>query len=267
MMQKLAGQVAVVTGAARGIGRAYALRLASLGADVAVIDANLESFSEFELERRAMTADSTVAEISGLGRRSLGFEADVTDSSALGAAIDEIVGTWGRIDIAVCNAGGGAGSVAETKASTLAGDLLQTVVERNVYGTVYTCKAVSRVMKKARYGRIVTISSQAGRRADRSGGYAHYGAAKAGVQMYTRYLAQELGEYGITANCIAPGYVTTGRLAPMHEAAGGKDLESKIPLRRFGTPADCAGVLEFLTTDLGAYVTGALIPVDGGMTD
>jgi 3-oxoacyl-[acyl-carrier protein] reductase len=114
------------------------------------------------------------------------------------------------------------------------------------------------------FGRIVTVSSQAGRRGSPAGGYAHYGTAKAGLQMYTRYLAQEVGPFGITANCVAPGFIGTGRLTPMFEAQGVQQVIDRIALRRIGTPEDCARVIEFLVTDLGDYVTGAIIPVDGG---
>jgi NAD(P)-dependent dehydrogenase (short-subunit alcohol dehydrogenase family) len=117
-----------------------------------------------------------------------------------------------------------------------------------------------------RWGRIVTVSSQAGRRAFPDGGYSAYGAAKAGVAMYTRYLAQELGPFGVNVNCLAPGYIATGRVAPMFDSLAGDSLESSIALRRPGTPEDCAGALQFLVTELGDYVTGTVIPVDGGST-
>ncbi|MCK6210061.1 SDR family oxidoreductase [Georgenia sp. EYE_87] len=263
---KLQGRTALVTGAGRGIGRSYALRLAELGADVAVLDFDLKSYEAFELEKSSMQGDSTAAEIQTLGRKSLAIEADVTKPEAMQAAVDEILNAWGRLDIAVCNAGGGIGAISETKATEVADDVLDGVLQRNLYGTIYTCKAAAAPMKKQRSGRLITVSSQAGRRADRTGGYAHYGAAKAGIAMYTRYLAQEVGPYGITANCIAPGYIGTGRLMPLFDTIGGEQLTDSVALRRLGTPEDCAGVVEFLATDLGAYVTGTVIPVDGGST-
>jgi 3-oxoacyl-[acyl-carrier protein] reductase len=118
-------------------------------------------------------------------------------------------------------------------------------------------------MRAQRYGRIVTVSSQAGRVSSPGGGYAHYGTAKAAIIMFTRYLAQDLGPDGITVNCIAPGYIGTGRLLPMFEAGGGR-LERSVALRRIGTPEDCAKVVGFLCSDDAAYVTGAVIPIDGG---
>lgn len=262
----LAGRVAVVTGAGRGIGRAYALRLAALGADVAVIDLDLRSYEEFELERQVMRAGTVVEEAQELGVRALGIEADVTDSASVDNAVDEVLSHWGRLDIAVCNAGGGVGTMEQTRASVVTDDLMEGIVERNLYGTIHTCRAVAGPMKEQRWGRIVTVSSQAGRRAYPDGGYSVYGAAKAGVGMYTRYLAQELGPFGVTVNCLAPGYIATGRLIPLFDALGGDGLKSSIALRRYGTPEECAGALEFLVTDLGDYVTGSEIPVDGGST-
>jgi 3-oxoacyl-[acyl-carrier protein] reductase len=264
MEEKLRGRAALVTGGARGIGRAYALRLARLGADVAVLDVDLQSYRQFEREQDGMTADSTVAEILALGRRSLGLTADVSDPVAVTAAAGDLAADWGRIDILVCNAGGGTGRPADTTASEVSAELFDLVVQRNLYGTVNTCRAVVPHMRRHRYGRIVTVSSQAGRRGSPTGGYAHYGVAKAGIQMYTRYLAQELGPLGITVNCIAPGFIGTGRLLPMFEEQGIDRVLKQIPLRRLGTPDDCARVVEFLVTELGDYVTGAVIPVDGG---
>ena len=261
---KLEGRTALVTGGARGLGRAYALHLATLGADVAVLDADLHSYRQFELEQAQMTADSTVDEIRALGRRSHGLSADVTDDGAVDDAVAELLGLWSRIDILICNAGGGTGTPDESKASSVAPELFDVVVKRNLYGTVNTCRAVVPSMIDHGFGRIVTVSSQAGRRGSPTGGYAHYGTAKAGLQMYTRYLAQEVGPFGITANCVAPGFIATGRLTPMFEAQGVDQVIDRIALRRIGTPEDCARVIEFLVTDLGGYVTGALIPVDGG---
>ena len=117
MEEKLRGRAALVTGGARGIGRAYALRLARLGADVAVLDVDLQSYRQFEREQDGMTADSTVAEILALGRRSLGLTADVSDPAAVTAAAGDLAADWGRIDILVCNAGGGTGRPADTTAS------------------------------------------------------------------------------------------------------------------------------------------------------
>ncbi len=152
------------------------------------------------------------------------------------AAVDRIVDEWGRLDVAVCNAGGGLGTPAESKASTLDLDEFDAVLRRNLYGTVHTCVAVAPVMKEQGAGKIVTVSSQAGRRASGDGGYAHYGTAKAAIIMYTKYLAQDLGPHGIQVNCIAPGYIGTGRLTPMFEGVGVERLTRSVAARRIGTP-------------------------------
>ena len=267
-MGKLDGKVAIVTGAARGLGRAYARRLASLGAKVAVADIDLRSYREFEAEAKDMTADDTVAEIAASGGTAVGIELDVSDSQAVAAMVARVVAEWGRIDVLVANAGGGRGRPVDTKASTLDPALLQLVVAMNLFGTVYSCNAVAPVMKRQRSGKIITVSSVAGGAPSADGGYAHYGAAKAAIAHYTRYLAQDLGPFGITANCIAPGVIATGRILQTvipGSSQSNRDRAELVALRRLGTVEDCARVVEFLATDLSDYVTGAVIPIDGGL--
>jgi 3-oxoacyl-[acyl-carrier protein] reductase len=273
-MGKLDGKVAIVTGAARGIGRAYALHLASLGAKVAVTDINLKSYADFKAEADVMTGESTVHEIADRGGQSLGFEFDVSDRDAVFAMARQVAKVWGRIDILVANVGGNLGKLAETTATLVQPELLERVTRINFHGTVHCCSAVAPFMKEQRSGKIVTVASHAGSVAQQIGG-AHYGASKAAVAHYTRYLAQEMGPYGVHANCIAPGIIATGRIEESFLGArsGAKTYDEdalrklgtgEIALRRLGTVADCVGVIEFLTTDLSSYVTGALIPIDGG---
>jgi 3-oxoacyl-[acyl-carrier protein] reductase len=193
-MGKLDGKIAIVTGAVRGRGRACARRLAWLGAKVAATDLDLRSYQEFEVEAKDMTAESTVAEIEASGDVALGIEVDVCDHKAVEAMVGRVAAEWGRVDVLVANAGGGRGQPIDTKASTLDPALLHLVL----FGTVYSCNAVAPFMKRQRSGKIITVSSVAGLSASPDGGYAHYGAAKAAIAHYTRYLAQELGPYGLT---------------------------------------------------------------------
>ncbi|HST40238.1 MAG TPA: SDR family NAD(P)-dependent oxidoreductase [Conexibacter sp.] len=263
--KRLAGQVAIVTGAGRGIGRGYALRLAQLGAAVAVVDVDLRSHEQFEEERALMTAASTADEVAALGVPVLALEADLTDAAAARAMVAQVDAAWGRIDVCVCNAGGGTGAMTENAASSIDPMQLESVLARNLSTTVNTCTPVVEVMRRRGSGKIVTVSSTAGTAPRRDGGYAHYGAAKAAVVMYTRYLAQELGPEGITANAIAPGAIGTGRLLPKMRALGMDGIVSGIALRRLGTIDDCAGALEFLATELSDYLTGQVLAVDGGL--
>ena len=271
--RKLQGKVALVTGGARGLGRGYALRLAALGADIAIIDRNLKAADVYEFEKALLTADSVVAECEALGVKAIDLEADLTDREATEAAIGEIADNMGRIDIAVCNAGGGTVVFADERDSASGAndtqdlvttglpsdtpeEMLTRVLDINVKTCMYTCMEVAPYMKKQGGGKIVTVSSTAG--VDARGGYHPYGTSKAAIIHYTRALAQELGPFNINVNSIAPGIIRTGRLGDRSERA------KEIPLRREGTIEDCAKVVEFLATDLWDYVTGRTIIIDGG---
>jgi 3-oxoacyl-[acyl-carrier protein] reductase len=271
--RKLSGKVAVITGGARGLGRGYALRLAGLGADIAIIDRNLQAAEVYEFERTAMTAATVMAECETKGVRALGVETDLTSRAAAASAIDDIARQLGRIDIAVCNAGGGtvvfaderpagpgANEVGDAVTSGTPSDcpeeMLTRVLDINLKTTMYTCMAVAPQMKRQGAGKIITVASTAG--VDARGTYHPYGMAKAAIIHYTRSLAQELGPFNINVNAIAPGIIRTGRLGDRSHMAG------MTALRREGTIEDCAKVVEFLATDLSDYVTGRTIIVDGG---
>jgi 3-oxoacyl-[acyl-carrier protein] reductase len=273
--RKLAGKVALITGAARGLGRGYALRLAQLGADVVIVDRNLKAAEVYAFEREQMTAPSVTAECEALGVRALGLESDVGSRVAAEQAVSTAIAAFGRIDIAVCNAGGGTFAFADERgpdpsAPEPPGDLSTTgtpsdcpqemltrVLDNNLMTCMYTCMAVAPHMKRQGSGKIVTVSSLAG--VDAGATYHPYGVAKAAIIHYTRSLAQELGPYNINVNCIAPGIIRTGRLGDR------SNLARHIALRREGTIEDCAKVVEFLVTDLSDYVTGRTIVIDGGI--
>ncbi|GMX61115.1 3-oxoacyl-[acyl-carrier-protein] reductase [Paenibacillus elgii] len=264
-MGKLSGKVAIVTGAARGIGRSYALRLAELGADVGVIDIDLKSYLHFEKEKIGEKYESVVDEIKELGVKSFGVEADISEQDQVQTAINKIVGHLGEVDILVANAGGGSGPISGNAASEMDLEQLETVMKRNLNGTIYSVKAVVPGMKKKGYGKIVTVTSIAGLQSTYKGTYSHYGVTKAAIVSYTKYLAQDLGPYNITVNAIAPGYIGTGRLIEQFEREGVENYTNQTALKRLGTPEDCANVIEFLTTNLSDYVTGTTIHVTGGV--
>jgi 3-oxoacyl-[acyl-carrier protein] reductase len=261
---KLKGKIALVTGAARGIGRAHALRLAQLGADVIINDINLEAHTEFN---ETITAPTVMDECRALGVRSMGIEVNVGKKDQVEAMVKQALADFGRIDILINNAGGGAGDIPNSFASLASEKDFHLTLDRNLMGTIFCCQAVAPTMKEQKSGRIVTTSSQAGMRAQDGGFYAPYGVAKAGVIAYTRYLAQELGPFGITVNCLAPAYVRTGRLETTSFSRPGvrERLMAQVPLGRLAEPEDIAKVMEFFVTDLGDYVTGQCLSVCGGV--
>jgi 3-oxoacyl-[acyl-carrier protein] reductase len=260
---KLKGKVAVITGAARGIGRSHALRLARLGADVAVADIDLQSHKAFGEE---LTKESVMEEVRTLGVRCIGIQVDVGKKDETEHMVKQVLDEFGKIDILVNNAGGLAGEPLRSYASSVSAKDLRDTLDRNLMGTIFCCQAVSEPMKAQRWGRIVNTSSQGGLQAQQDGFYASYGAAKAGVIAYTKYLAQELGPYGILVNCIAPAYVSTARLEKkVFSLPGMKEkLLAQIPLGRMAEPDDISKVLEFFVTDLSDYVTGQCLSVCGG---
>ncbi|MFN8494433.1 MAG: glucose 1-dehydrogenase [Caldilineaceae bacterium] len=261
---KLKGKVALVTGGARGLGRAYVLHLAQLGTDVIINDINLNAAAEYN---EALSAPTVMAEVEALGCRALGVQADVTNKDQVNAMFEEALSTFGRLDILVNNAGGALNTPPQNSAAEADIDHYKYTMDINLTGTILCCQAASRPMKEQRSGKIVNVSSQAGLWSGRDGGFMAYKVAKAGIAHYTRILAAELGPYNINVNSIAPGWILSSRAV-----AGGRDSEEtkarllpQIPLRRMGMPEDCAKVVEFLVTDLSDYVTGQCIPICGGV--
>ncbi len=266
-MGKLTGKVALITGAGRGLGRAYALRLAGLGAHIVVNDLVLDSAREFDEELMAETVMAECEQLSG-GAKSIGIAADVTQKAAVHKMITETIDTFGRLDILVNNAGGVLRDYNAGGASTVSEDDWRFIMDVNLTSTLFCCQEAAVPMKAQHSGKIINVSSQAGLRGSMSGKVAHYCVAKAGIGEYTRVLAGELGPYNINVNCIAPGMVVTSRAAKQFgrdKPENIAEIVKDIPLGRIGYPEDCAKVVEFLATDLSDYVTGQIIPVCGGM--
>jgi 3-oxoacyl-[acyl-carrier protein] reductase len=263
MEQKLLGKVALVTGSSRGLGRAYALRLAALGADVVVHDISLEAAAEY---REDTSGEGAAEAVRALGRRSLFIAADVRDGAAVRAMVDNILSELGPIDILVNNAGG---DIAERGGKPRPNDCveipeadLRTVMDRNLLGTMHSCRAVAPVMMERRAGKIINIASVAAFMG--AGDSSIYGVAKAGIVHYTRCLAAQLRPYGVNVNCIAPGGVKTARFLADRPNLTPEQLQGKGPLQRIGEVEDLAKVVEFFATDLSDFVSGQVLRVDGG---
>lgn len=258
----LSGKVALVTGAARGLGRSYALRLAQSGASVIVSDVDLRAFEDYERERTALSAATVVEEVRNLGANAIGVEADVTDEQDVKQLIDDAVEAFGRIDILVANAGGVFGDFKETSPSSVSMEHFERTLDVNLKGTVLCCQATAEIMKTQRQGKIVTVSSVAALKPHLPAANI-YATAKSGIITYTRYLARELAPYNINVNAIAPGIIETG----MTEELGltRDDVLQMIPMGRVGKPEDCAKVVHFLCTDLSDYMTGQVLVISGGM--
>lgn len=263
-MGKLDGINILVTGAARGLGRSYALHLAKLGANIGIIDINLKSYEDFDAEKVLLTAETVMDEVQALGVKSVGAVADISKTEQVREAVDQVIAELGPLDVVVCNAGGGSGSLLDNRASELDMEQYRIVLERNLTGTINTVLAVAPGMKERKSGKIITVTSHAGMAATPTGSYCHYSIAKAAILHYTKLLAQDMGEYNVTVNAIAPGYIATGRMAAGFKAAGEEHFLDGLAMGRFGTPEECAKVIEFLATDLSDYVTGACIEVTGG---
>jgi len=243
---KLDGRKAVVTGAGQGIGRAIAIRLAALGARVAVVDVNSKA------------ADQVAREIEDMGGRAAGVTFDVTDADAVMTGIKGIVEEFGGVDILVNNAG----VTRDGLLARMSPEDWQLVLDVNLTGAFNCIRAVSRTMMSQRYGRIVNVASIIGQIGN--AGQANYAASKAGLIALTKSVAKELASRGVTANAVAPGFIETGMTAGLPEKVK-EDYLSMILLRRFGRPEDVANLVAFLVSDEGDYVNGQTINVDGGM--
>lgn len=242
----MTGQSALVTGAARGIGKAIAESLAGRGVDIAVVDVNLEA------------AQETARELEGRGVRSAAFRADVSKGTEVKALFESVVASFGRLDILVNNAG-----------ITRDGLLLRMkeedwdmVLGINLKGSFLCTKEAVRVMSKQRYGRIVNIASVVAFMGNP--GQVNYSASKAGLVGLTKTIAREYASRGITVNAVAPGFITTAMTDALPDAVKQEMLKS-IPMSRFGSIEDVAHAVLFLASPESGYITGHVIHVNGGM--
>lgn len=238
----LEDKVALVTGGARGIGRACALALAAAGADVAVADINIAA------------AEKTAGEICGLGRRALGLPLDMAIVKGIRSMVSSLIEQWGRIDILVNNAG----IFQNYTPDQIGEDDWDRVMDVNLKGTFFCSLAAMRHMKEKGGGRIINLASVAGKTGGLKAG-AHYAISKAGVICMTKSLAKDGAPFGILVNAVAPGYILTDMTREMNYDPG------TVPVGRLGTPEDVADVVVFLASPASRYITGTTVDVNGGI--
>ncbi len=247
-MFDLTGRVALVTGASRGIGRAISLALAQQGADVAV-----------NYRENAAAAEEVVGEVTRLGRRALAVQGSTADGrEACEAIVKAAIDAFEKVDILVNNAG----ITRDDLLIRMDAEAWDAVIDTNLSGPFWMTRAVARPMMKARHGRIINMSSVAGRIGN--AGQANYVAAKAGLIGLTKTTARELASRGITCNAIAPGLIETEILATLPEAAR-EALIQITPLGEVGTVEDVAAAAVYLASDEARFVTGQVLGVDGGI--
>jgi 3-oxoacyl-[acyl-carrier protein] reductase len=243
----LSGKVALVTGAGRGIGREIATVLAAAGADVVINDFADEP-----------ACAAVVGEIEALGRRGAYVMGDVGDETAVNAMIERVESEFGHLDILVNNAG----ITRDNVIMRIDAADWDAVLRTHLRGSFLTCKAASRRMLRRRDGCIINISSVVGRRGN--AGQANYAAAKAGIIGLTKSLAKELGARNIRVNAVAPGYIDTPMTQALPDEAK-KAIIANTPLGAIGTPRDVAQAVLFLASPMARYITGCVLPVDGGL--
>lgn len=241
---ELTGQIALVTGGSRGIGRAIAGALASAGARVAVV------------ARDGARAAAAAAELPGEGHG--GYACDVADAAAVDALVKAVEGDFGSLDILVNNAG----VTADSLLVRLSDDAWDQVIDTNLKGAFNLIRAAAKGMMRRRQGRIVNVTSVVGITGNK--GQANYAASKAGLIGLTKSVAKELASRGVLCNAVAPGFIDTEMTAGLPEAAR-EALLAQIALARLGQPEEVAAVVRFLAGPASSYVTGQTLVVDGGM--
>jgi 3-oxoacyl-[acyl-carrier protein] reductase len=243
----LTGQVALVTGASRGIGRAIALRLAACGATVAGVARSLQAL------------DGTLEAIRAAGATAEGFAADVAVAADVERVVAEVEAKFAAIHVLVNNAGLTRDGLVLRMEETA----WDEVIDTNLKGTFLFTKAVGALMMRNRYGRIINVSSVSGLMGNP--GQANYSASKAGVIGFSKTVARELASRGITVNVVAPGFITTDMTNVLPEKIR-TEVKERVPVRRLGAPEDIADLVCYLSGAAAGYITGQVIAVDGGMT-
>lgn len=248
-MFDLTGQVALVTGASRGLGQTFGRALARAGADLVVTSRRKEDLSLF------------VTEIEQVGRRAVAVELDVRDEASIAAMAEAAEAAYGRIDILVNNAG----CNVRKPALEVTWDDWNLVLDTNLRGSFFVAQAIARRMVPRGYGRIVTIGSVTS--VFGYAGLAPYGASRGGVRQMTMSLADDWGRHGITVNCLAPGWFETAQNRVLYENKEWVEyLVDRIPLKRPGAPEDLEGAVVFLAAEASRYITGQTLLVDGGIS-
>jgi 3-oxoacyl-[acyl-carrier protein] reductase len=246
-MKLLEGKTAIVTGAARGIGRAIALRFAQEGANVAITDLRLNESSE-----------AVEKEIAALGVKVKAYASDASNFDDTEKVVDQIVADFGTVDILINNAG----ITMDTLLMRMTEQQWDTVINVNLKSVFNFTKAVQKTMLKNKYGSIVNLSSVVG--VHGNAGQANYSASKAGIIGFTKSIAQELGSRNIRCNAVAPGFIITEMTGKLPEDVK-KRWEDGIPMKRGGTPEEVANVCLFLASELSSYVSGQTISICGAM--
>jgi 3-oxoacyl-[acyl-carrier protein] reductase len=243
----LSGQVALVTGASRGIGRGIAVALAKCGARVACVARNEDKLKE------------TVAEITAAGGQAGIFVCDVSSSESVNKLVDQIAEEWGRLDILVNNAG----ITRDTLIPRMTDEQWDEVIATNLRGSFLFTRAATRPMMQQRYGRIINIASVSGLVGNP--GQCNYSASKAGLIGFTQTVARELAGRKITVNAVAPGFIESEMTAALGDSIM-TEVKTRIPAKRIGTVADVAAGVVFLASKAASYITGQVLTIDGGMT-